>query len=106
MDGNYGSSLDLRLPRADAVCWFDYPRLRCLRRAIWRAVRGYGRVRSDMGEGCAEQFDWEFLRYIWTFNAKERPRVAAALARSGAHLKPVVFRRDADALRFLDGISW
>ena len=25
MDGNYDSSLDLRLPRADTVLWFDYP---------------------------------------------------------------------------------
>ena len=38
MDGNYDSSLDLRLPRADTVLWFDYPMLRCLRRAMWRAV--------------------------------------------------------------------
>src|SRR5262249_32635847 len=38
MDGNYGVSLDLRLPRADTVMWFDYPRLGCL----WRAHRGGG----------------------------------------------------------------
>src|SRR5262245_42711291 len=32
MDGGYSASLDLRLPRADTVIWFDYPRARCLRR--------------------------------------------------------------------------
>ena len=83
MDGNYDSSLDLRLPRADTVLWFDYPMLRCLRRAMWRAVTTYGRVRPDMAEGCPERIDLEFLRYIWTFNAKQRPRVVAAHERFG-----------------------
>jgi hypothetical protein len=31
MEGNYGSSLDLRLPRADTVIWFDYPSLHVAR---------------------------------------------------------------------------
>jgi len=105
MDGNYDSSLDLRLPRADTVVWFDYPMLRCLRRAMWRAVTGYRCVRPDMGEGCPERFDLEFLRYIWTFNARERPRVVASLARFGRHIDPVVFRRDDDAARFLAALS-
>ena len=105
MDGNYDSSLDLRLPRADTVLWFDYPMLRCLRRAMWRAATSYGRVRSDMAEGCPERIDLEFLRYIWTFNAKERPRVIASLAKFGAHVHPVVFRRDGEAAHFLKALS-
>ena len=64
MDGNYAGTLDLRLPRADSVMWCDYSRLVCLRRAVWRAVTGYNRVRADMAEGCPERFDPEFLRYI------------------------------------------
>ena len=84
MDGNYAGTLDLRLPRADTVVWFDYPRLLCLRRVAWRAVTSYGRVRRRYGRGCPERFDLEFLRYIWTFNAKERPRVVAALEQFGA----------------------
>lgn len=105
MDGNYDSSLDLRLPRADAVVWFDYPTLRCIRRALRRAANSYGKVRPDVGAGCPERFDMEFLRYIWTFNGKQRPRVAAALAQHGRHIDPVVFRRDADAARFLAALS-
>lgn len=105
MDGNYDSSLDLRLPRADTVLWFDYPMLRCLRRAMWRAVTTYGRVRPDMAEGCPERIDLEFLRYIWTFNAKQRPRVVAAHERFGRHVHPVVFRRDGEAARFLSALS-
>ena len=105
MDGNFAGTLDLRLPRADTVVWFDYPRLVCLRRAVWRAVTGYNRVRPDLAPGCPERFDPEFLRYIWTFNSRERPKVVAALERFGAHLDPVVFRRDGDVTRFLQALS-
>ena len=94
----------LRLPRADTVVWFDYPRHVCLRRAIWRVLTSYGRVRPDLAPGCPEKFDAEFLRYIWDFNAKSRPQIVSMLAEHGRHLQPVVFRRDRDVARFLDGL--
>ena len=104
MDGNYGASLDLRLPRADTVAWFDYPRHVGLRRVLWRIATTYGRVREDLSPGCPEKVDWEFLRYVWDFPGKERSQVVAMLAQHGAHLQPVLFRRDRDAARFLDGL--
>jgi adenylate kinase family enzyme len=104
MDGNFGASLDLRLPLADTVVWFDYPRHVCLARAVWRVLTTYGRVRADLAPGCPEKFDWEFLRFIWDFNAKSRPQIVSGLARHGSHLQPVVFRRDRDVARFLDGL--
>ena len=104
MDGNFDSSLDLRLPRADAVFWFDYPRLLCLRRVLGRIATSYNTVRPDMGQGCPERIDLEFLHYIWTFNARQRPRILAALAQFGGHLHPVVFRRDSDVARFLGAV--
>jgi len=105
MDGNYGASLDLRLPRADRVIWFDYPRLVCLWRALWRVATTYGRVRPDLSPGCPEQFDREFLRFIWNFNANSRPKIVAMLAEHGAHLRPIVFRRDLDVRGFLAGVG-
>ncbi len=105
MDGNYNSSLDLRLPRADTVVWFDYPRRVALPRVLWRVAKTYGRVREDLAPGCPEKIDWEFLRYVWEFPRKERPRVVAMLAEHGQHLKPVVLRRDRDVARFLDGLA-
>src|SRR5919197_1480126 len=46
MDGNYSSTYDLRMPRADTLIWLDYRRATCLRRAFWRTLRGYGRARA------------------------------------------------------------
>jgi adenylate kinase family enzyme len=101
MDGNYGGSLDLRLLRADTVVWFDYARHVCVGRALWRVLTTHSRVRPDLAPGCPEQFDGQFLRYIWAFNIKNRPTILAALAAHGRHLTPIVVRRDADAARFL-----
>lgn len=101
MDGNYDSSLDLRLPRADTVIWFDYPRHQCLRRVVKRIATTYGKARPDMAPGCPEQLDLEFLRWIWNFNRRERPALVHRLASDGSHLTPVIFRRDADVSQFL-----
>ncbi len=97
MDGNFDGSLDLRLPRADTLIWFDYPTHVCLWRAMKRAARSYGRVRPDLAPGCPERFDLDFLQYIWAFNRVQRPRTLARIAAYGAHLEPIVIRRDSDA---------
>lgn len=80
--------------------WFDYPALRCLRRVLWRKLVHHGRVREDMGAGCPERIDLEFLRYVWRFNANSRPTLAAAFAEHGRHLHPVMFCRDPEVRRF------
>jgi adenylate kinase family enzyme len=104
IDGNYGETLDVRLPRADTVTWFDYPRTICVGRALWRVITTYGRVRDDLAPGCPERFDLEFLRYIWDFNDKLRPQIVAMLEAHGGHLAPIVFGRDREAEHFLDGV--
>jgi adenylate kinase family enzyme len=105
LDGNYGASLDLRLPRADTVMWFDYPGLVCVWRVLRRVATSYGRVRPDLAPGCPERFDREFLSFIWNFNANSRPRLVTMLAEHGGHLSPIVFRRDRDVRGFLAGLG-
>ena len=39
-----------------------------------RVLTTYGKVRLDMGDGCPERFDWEFLRWIWHFNKEKREK--------------------------------
>ena len=105
MDGNYDSSLDLRLPRADTVLLFDYPAHRCIGRVVKRVLTSYGKVRADMAAGCPERIDLPFLKFVWRFNAVQRPRTLAAIRQNGAHVRTVIFRRDAEARRFLDTVA-
>ena len=79
IDGNYSRTFDIRLPRADLILYLDFPRRIYFRRVLWRIAKGYGRTRPDLAEECPEQFDPEFLRFVWNIPKKSRPRTLAAL---------------------------
>ena len=87
IDGNYGSSLPLRIARADTVIWLDYPTRICLVRALRRWAQYRGRTRPDMTEGCPERLDGAFLFYILEFRRSWRKRNAAALADFGGKVR-------------------
>ena len=38
MDGNYASTFDIRVPRAEAIVWLDVPRWQCALSVLWRVV--------------------------------------------------------------------
>ncbi|SCB17058.1 AAA family ATPase [Rhizobium hainanense] len=83
MDGTNPSTFDIRLPCTDFVIWVRMPRLLCIWGAISRWIKWMGRTRPEMAPGCIEKIDWEFLRFIWTFEGKFTPRVLAGLAQHG-----------------------
>ena len=103
MDGNYANSYDIRMPRADTLIWLDYPRTTCLRRVILRTLKDYGRSRPDLPEGCPEHFDLAFLRYVWDFPVKSRPRIAEGIDRHGRHLRVAQLRHGREIAAYLDG---
>lgn len=103
MDGQYGSSVGLRLKRADTVFFFDMPRWLCLTRVFRRTLRNYGRTRADMAPGCPERIDREFLRYIWEFEREHRPRVIQSL--QGFPGRVIVLRRPREAKTWLSKLQ-
>ena len=72
MDGNYSGTMDVRIKSADTIIYLDYPTLKCFWRVIIRILKYHGVARSDMANGCKEQFDLEFLHFVATFNYKNR----------------------------------
>lgn len=79
MDGNYSGTLALRLEACDTVIFLDFPRLTCTYRILKRVLFYWKDVRPDMAEGCAEQFDWEFTKWVWNFPTRTKPLVEALL---------------------------
>lgn len=75
IDGNYGGLTDARAEAADTVIFLDMPRWPCLWRVIKRRIVYHGRTRPDMGPGCPEKLDLEFLRWIWNYNRTQRPAI-------------------------------
>lgn len=74
MDGNYNRTISRRLERCDTVIYLDFSRFTCLMSVFKRILTTYGAVRPDMGEGCPERFDLEFLQWAWNFNKTKRER--------------------------------
>jgi|SoimicmetaTmtLMB_FD_contig_51_651646_length_1094_multi_2_in_0_out_0_2 adenylate kinase family enzyme len=101
MDGNFHNTYYLRMPRADSLFWLDYPRAKCMRRVLLRILKDYGRTRPDLPEGCPEQFDPEFIRFVWDFAAKHRPQIIDGIERFGGHLRVRRFGHDREADAFL-----
>ena len=81
MDGNYASTFDIRVPRATAVVWLDLPRWQCALSVLWRVARNYGRPRPDLGTAGPERFDWSFMRWIWSYSEKMKPKTIRMLER-------------------------
>jgi len=103
IDGNYGASMHLRLPRADTVVFLDLPRRVCLRRVLVRSLREYGQ--DKQAPGCPERFDWEFYSYVWHWPKDHRGRTVRRLAEQGAHARRIVLSRPREAEEFLRRIG-
>lgn len=79
IEGNYGGTMELRLPRATLVLYLDYPIPLCLYRILRRIWRYRGTTRPDMTEGCEERFDLAFLWYVAGWRWGPGPRTEAKL---------------------------
>lgn len=80
IDGNYGSTMPMRVARADTVVWLDYPTWLCLGRVFKRWWQYRGTARPDMTEDCPENLNLEFLLYVVNFRGAWQHRNAEALS--------------------------
>ncbi len=101
MDGNFNRTLPRRLEKSDTVIYLDYSRLTCLLGVAKRVLTTHGTVRPDMGQGCPERFDWEFLKWVWNFNKEKRKKFYEILA-SHPEQNIHIFRNRRQTKRFLD----
>jgi adenylate kinase family enzyme len=106
IDGNYVSHcLELRLSRADAVIWLDLPRHVYFPRAVWRCLKLYGRAREDIGPGCPERIDVEFLKgWVWAYPTRSRPNHVKIMASLPAGVRGITLRSPAEVERFTNDL--
>ena len=99
IDGNYGSTMELRMAACDTVIFLDYPLDVCLDGI--RARRG--KPRSDMPWIETEE-DSEFIEFIKNYNEEQKPKVLDLLEKySDRNIIILESREQADA--FLNGES-
>ena len=74
IDGNYGSTLEIRMEACDTVIFLDYPVEVCISGVEARR----GKPRADMPWVETEP-DLEFIEFIKKYNEESRPRVIELL---------------------------
>lgn len=74
LDGNYGSSLKLRLQKCDTVFYLDYPVDLCIKGLNERM----GQKRSDI-PWVENGYDQDFLEYVKTFDVTQKPIIEEML---------------------------
>ena len=106
LDGNFliGEADDPRFARVDTVVFLDLPRTTCIRRAVARRLRERGKRRPDLPEGCEEEIELWFLRWMWGYPKHVRPRVLSILVGLGPEVTVHHLRSDGEVRRFLDGL--
>ena len=101
LDGNYGSTLDLRFQKCDTVVFLDRSRWLCLWRIVKRALRYRNEQRPDMAEGCPEKLDLEFVLWVWNYPRQTRPKVAKLLREQSDGKQIVWLRSRREVEKFL-----
>ena len=87
MDGTYESSLDLRIPAAQAIIMVDRPRWSCLWGVVKRSISYRNKPRPDAPP--EQPIDRAYLRYIWKYPKHTDTLVRELIDRHGPHI-PVI----------------
>ena len=100
MDGNFNRTMPQRIARCDTVIYLDFSRIACLLGVLKRVLTTYGKVRPDMGEGCPERIDFEFLKWVWGYNKNKRER-NYKLLNEAQHAETIVLKNRRAVRKFL-----
>ena len=98
IDGNYGSTIELRLQACDTVIFLDYPLNVCLDGIKERR----GKARADM-PWVENEEDAEFIEFIKNYNSQSRPKVMELLGKY-SHKHIYIFQTRNEADEFLNQI--
>lgn len=101
IDGNYGSTMEMRLQHCDTVFFLDYPTEVCLKGIMERK----GKARTDMPwVESIEEEDEAFLSFVKEYNTLSRPKVISLL-KACSDKEIFILRKREDADAFLQTLS-
>ena len=103
IDGNYNKTLKERLDRADLIIWLDYSTFAHLKGVSKRIIKNFNKEKFEL-PGCKERLDFNFIKYVITYNKKNRPKVLELL-NDVPHYKLLVFKKQKDLNNWLKSFS-
>jgi adenylate kinase family enzyme len=104
MDGNYTRTLPIRLERADTAIFLDTSRVKCIYRIIRRRLQYHNRVREDIGEGCYEKLDYDFVKWVWDYNKRSGKKVKDILEQEKERKNIIMLKTERDIENFLQSL--
>lgn len=79
-EGGHSITWQERMQRCDTLIWLDVPVHIRIKRVFLRSLRHLGDTRPDLPDGCPEQFDWSFYRWIWNTRKSGRAQIERLIA--------------------------
>ena len=108
IEGNYRNTYEIRAEKADTIIYLELPLTTCLFRVLKRWWTHRGSTRPDLGEGCCERMEAEFLKFIVTPYRKRKKNMQERLLsfqEIGREKQVIQLRSKKDIQKFLDHIS-
>jgi adenylate kinase family enzyme len=102
IEGNYASTLPIRLRRADTVILLDLPAVTCLLSIARRRWRYRGGQHVD---GVYDRITLSFVKYILGYRRHMLPRVDALVTEHGGHVRCVRLTSHRSANQFLSEVE-
>ncbi len=102
IDGNYKSTLDLRMAAADTVIFLNLPKWFCISRILWRRIQYHKKTRADLGGNNTEKISWRFLHWVANYPTSE---VLTKLQSCQNSKRIIVLRSPSQIKRFLAEIA-
>ena len=99
IDGNYGSTMELRMQKCDTILFLDFPLEVCLDGIFQRQ----GKPRSDIPWIEPGQCDEEFIEFVKNYPSQSRPQVMKLLEKY-AYKNVIIFKTRNEADAFLSNV--
>ena len=103
IDGNYASSLPIRLQAADTVIFLDLPGWRCLCEIAQRRLDHRGGQHKDIG--VYDRITWNFVRYIFGYRRQMAPHVRGLIAGHAGNAEVIVLHSRRAARDYLATVT-
>ncbi|GAA0177506.1 DNA topology modulation protein [Clostridium sediminicola] len=105
IDGNYRSTIDVRLKEADTVIYLDFSTWLCLWGIVKRRFLYSRKMRPDITEGCKEKIDLEFFMWVLNFRRKNRKEILKMIRNNCEEKSVYIFKNRRELEKFVGEVN-
>ncbi len=104
IDGNFTGTLAQRIIAADTIIYLNLPPIVCLWRILKRRFQFIGTSHYAMAEGCPQKIDFEFIKWVWSYQKSTAPRIKEIFNRNSSNKKIIELKSISEVESFFKGV--